>query len=96
MEKENLITEREWSDYKGFNLEVKKSRQKRFKKFGKYKDKLISAGYTVTFFEQQSKFSIEPSGFGVIDYYPKANRLLFRKENRWISDGLNWIYANLL
>lgn len=96
MEEKNLINEGELSEYELLNIEIKKSRERRFKKFDKYKDKLISAGYTVTFFEKQSKFSIEPSGFGVMDYYPKANRLLFRKDNRWISDGMNWIYANLL
>ena len=26
-----------------------------------------------------------------IQFYPKANRLLFTKENRWQSGGLKWI-----
>jgi hypothetical protein len=32
---------------------------------------------------------------GIIDYYSKANKILIRKENKWIKPGLQWIIHNL-
>jgi len=32
---------------------------------------------------------------GIIDYYSKANKLLIRKENKWVKPGLQWIINNL-
>lgn len=34
--------------------------------------------------------------YGIIDYYPKANKVLIRKENKWITQGLRWINDTLL
>lgn len=39
-------------------------------------------------------FTIEP--YGTIDYYPKANKLLIRKDNKWIKPGLKWIVTNII
>lgn len=32
----------------------------------------------------------------IIDYYPKGNKALIRKENRWIHGGLNWLRKDVL
>lgn len=34
--------------------------------------------------------------FGIVDYYPKANKVLVRKLNEWKTQGLRWINDTLL
>ena len=41
-------------------------------------------------------FSIYTDRFGIVDYYPKSNKLLLRKDNKWINLGIEWIKENLL
>jgi hypothetical protein len=33
--------------------------------------------------------------YGVVDYFPKANKVLIRKENSWKPHGLKWMLDNL-
>ena len=44
----------------------------------------------------KTKVSIVVDSFGIVAYYPKSNRLLIQKDNKWVNDGLNWIIENLL
>jgi hypothetical protein len=32
----------------------------------------------------------------IIDFYPKGNRVLIRKENRWLDNGSQWLIKNVL
>ena len=41
-------------------------------------------------------FSIHTDDHGIIDFFPKANKLLIRKDNKWIKPGLKWIIKHLL
>lgn len=45
-----------------------------------------------------AKFTIntQTDKFGIIDFYPKANRVLVRKNNDWFSHGLKWIKSNII
>ena len=36
-------------------------------------------------------YSFEMEGMGMVDYYPKANRLLIRRKNEWIKPALHFI-----
>jgi hypothetical protein len=38
----------------------------------------------------------DTSNTQIVDYYPKADKILIRKENRWIKPGLSWLIANVL
>lgn len=40
-------------------------------------------------------YTLHTRDYGVIDFYPKSDKLLFREDNRWISDGCVWICNNL-
>lgn len=40
-------------------------------------------------------YSITTQKFGTIDYFPKANKVLIRKTNKWIKPGLKWLISNL-
>ena len=88
--------ESEENDLKALGLYTKILREERAERFEKYKDKLINSGYNLTEFGAQGKFTIEPTEFGVVDYYPRANRVLIRKKNKWITGGLRWLISNLL
>lgn len=44
-----------------------------------------------------SKYTIDTqSDLKVIDFFPKSNKILIRKDNKWIINGLKWIKENLL
>ena len=88
--------ESEANDLKAMGLYTKVLREERAERFENYKDKLLQAGYNLTEFEEQGKFTIEPTNFGTIDYYPKSNKVLIRKKNKWITGGLRWIIGSLL
>ena len=88
--------ESEENDLKAMGLYTKVLREERAERFENYKDKLLQAGYNLTEFEAQGKFTIEPTIFGIVDYYPKSNKVLIRKENKWITSGLRWIIGSLL
>ena len=54
-------------------------------KFGKnvwYDEK---GAYIIKVFNEELKKDI------LMDYYPKADKLLIRHQNKWIQNGINWI-----
>ena len=71
--------ESEDNDLKAMGLYTKVLREERAERFENYKDKLLQAGYNLTEFKAQGKVTIEPTKFGIIDYYPKSNKVLIRK-----------------
>lgn len=44
---------------------------------------------------KNGSYSIPTPKFGVIDFYPKSDKILFRTRGNWISGGCNWICNNL-
>ena len=36
------------------------------------------------------------SKFGIIDFFPKANKLLIRNQNKWKNKALNFIINNII
>lgn len=45
---------------------------------------------------ENGSWSLEHSKYGTIDIFPKKQRLLIRRENKWHSNAFNWINENLL
>lgn len=84
----------EENDFKSFNLLCKALREKRSEKFEEYLP-VISLRYTVKE-RTNGSYTIETQDYGVIDYFPKANKLLIRKDNSWKKPGLKWIINNLM
>lgn len=41
-------------------------------------------------------YTLVSDRFGIIDIYPKKQRLLIRRNNRWLSNAFEWINQNLL
>lgn len=89
----------EENDFKALQLNTKAIREKRFERWNNYKQQLIDKLYVITESEDGTKITIDDKNrlnkYGIIDFYPKANKLLIRKSNKWINQGLKWIITKL-
>jgi len=90
-----LDAQEEENDIKSFGIMCKSLREQRFEKFDEVFLTRLKEKYTVEN-DGSSKFTIYTKDFGILDYFPKANKILIRKENRWKKPGLKWIVNNLL
>jgi predicted MPP superfamily phosphohydrolase len=76
----------------------KSLREKRLERFEDYLLPLERQGYEIV--ENNHKYTIDTDTqeikYGIIDYFPKANKILIRKDNNWIKPGLKWIVTFLL
>jgi hypothetical protein len=52
--------------------------------------------FVEVFERKNGSFTFETSNYGVIDFFPKSNALLIRKDNNWKRPGLKWIKENIL
>ncbi len=69
-------------------------REKRDLKFGKWLKRLESIYIVENLYI--GKYTIHTLEFGKLDYFPKANKLLIRNQNKWIKPGLQWVIKYLL
>lgn len=85
----------EENDIKAFGLLCKALREKRKERFEENWLSALCKEYKV---EQRANgsFSIYTDKYGIIDHFPKANKLLIRQKNKWIKPGLKGIIKNLL
>ena len=83
------------NDLRAMGIAKKLTREKRNDRFLDQWLPLIEAKCNVTVDPNMDKYTIEPTSKGIIDYYPKSNRLLIRTSNTWKSDGLV-VLINLL
>ena len=44
---------------------------------------------------KNENYIIHTQDFGVLDLYPKSDKLLFREDNGWIDNGIDWVCNNL-
>ena len=45
---------------------------------------------------ENGSWTLEHPKFGIIDIFPKKQRLLIRRGNKWKSNAFDWINENLL
>ncbi|MCJ7802738.1 MAG: hypothetical protein MUP82_10325 [Candidatus Marinimicrobia bacterium] len=45
---------------------------------------------------ENGSYTFELPEFGIIDFFPKANNLLIRKNNEWKKPGLEWLIKNVI
>lgn len=50
----------------------------------------------IVFKEVLGCYQLENKKYGIMRYYPKANRLHLCQENRWVKPGLQWLVRNIL
>ena len=41
-------------------------------------------------------YTFESSTYGIVDFFPKANKLLIRTPGRWIKPAVKWIIKNII
>lgn len=88
----------EENDLKAMGILNKALREKRNESFEeKWLEKLTKNENVkeVIFHDNSAKYLIVTEKFGTIDFFPKANNLLIRKDNKWKKPGLNWLIKNL-
>ena len=84
-------------DFRAFREYQRKIRENKYDKFClKTLPKLQECDKVIHIERSVDKFTITTTNFGIIDIFPKANRLLVRKDNRWHSGAVRWIINNLL
>jgi hypothetical protein len=89
--REQLATEE--NDLKALGIGKKLIREERNERFeDKWLPKL-QAKCNVKHDVQMGRYTFELNGFGVMDFYPKANKLLIRKLNKWKQPALKWLIA---
>lgn len=94
-ELKKLASEEE-NNLKAMGIMKKSLKEARLEKFKELLPRLEIEYFVV---EDNFKYTIDTSvqgRFGIIDYFPKSNKLLIRKDNKWINDGLSWIKTHLI
>lgn len=80
--------------YKELKQQQNSIRQMRDNKFKTELLPLLGSKYDV--YEGNNSSFIIDSDKGVIEYFPKSKRLLIRAENKWVTNGDEWLKSNLL
>jgi hypothetical protein len=93
-EKYKTLASKEDNDLKVMGLLNKALRERRNEKFEDYWLLKISEKYLIET-RNNGSHSIFTEKYDIVDYFPKANKLLIRKDNKWIKPGLQWILKNL-
>lgn len=86
----------EENDLKYMGIIKKANREKRAEVFlATLFPRLVNSGYVVEE-PDDNKFSIITLDHGIVDFFPKANKVLIRKKNEWVPYGSHWIEKNLI
>lgn len=86
---------REDNDFRAMSLMNQGLREERAENFDETYLGPLESKYDVTL-RSNGSYAITTTVHGVVDFFPKANKLLLRKDNKWIKPGLKWIINNLL
>ena len=86
------------NDLKAMGLYNKSLREKRHENFeDKWLDRISSCELIeyIKYHETMLRYTINIKNFGLVDYFPKKNNLLIRKDNKWKKPGLQWLVKKL-
>lgn len=75
--------------FKELNKDIRDKRMNRFEL--DVIPSFINFGYSFESSNDGTKYTTTHPEFGIIDIYPKANKLLIRKQNKWIKPAVNWM-----
>jgi len=92
---------REDNDLKALGLMTGSLREGRLERFQEnVLPELLKKGYDIAVDEKNVRYTMDTGAcgrtFGIIDFYPKGNKVCIRKTNKWINPGLTWIIERLL
>lgn len=83
-----LQSQQEDNDLKSYSFLIKSLRETKSEKFIEGWLEPLNLRYPITISNNSTKYTIETQDFGIIAYFPKANKLLIRKDNKWLKPGL--------
>lgn len=83
----------ETNDLRAMGLYSKVLREQRYERFEE--DYLPRLKELVPIEFSVDKYVIDTKRFGKLDFYPKVNKVLIRKENQWKKPGLKWLLTNI-
>lgn len=91
LRKESMSEE---NDFRAMAISTKALREDRAEKFAEdWWPKIKSVTNPIEC--NDDKYSFEMPDIGRVDFYPKANKLLIRKKNKWVKPGLRFIIRKL-
>ncbi len=94
-EKLKREAEQEENDLKALGLHTKVLREERVENFEEnWLPKLRETHICEE--AKNGSYTIYSTRFGIMNYYPKANRLLFRRTQKWAKPALEFIAQNLI
>ena len=82
------------SDIAYLGVANKIMREERKERFEDKWLQLLLAKTNILHDKKTGKYEIWHHRLGTLDYYPKANKLLVRSQNKWYPRGLNWLIKN--
>lgn len=85
------------SDYSDYCWDMKEFRQHhRDNRLKRFEETILPQleAYNVTN-PTYGKYTIQTPEHGFIDIFPKANKLLIRKSNKWLNEAEKWIIRNV-
>lgn len=83
-----------WREVKA---DAKANRDRRYKKFSD--DiilKLHKSGDVISIETTEFSYIIESKKYGKLCVYPKANKILICKINKWVKGAVSWLYSNII
>lgn len=83
----------EENDLKAFGIGKQIIREERGERFEEAWLQKLQSKCNVSHDAQMGRYTFELNGYGLIDFYPKANKLLIRKLNKWKKPALKWIIS---
>jgi hypothetical protein len=83
------------NDFKAMSLHTKIIREDRAETFEENYLWQLQEKFTVSHDQHTGKYTIDTSMYGVVDFFPKANKLLIRRSNKWLKPGLQWMIKHL-
>ena len=87
--------EREDNDLTALGLHTKALREKRSERFEEAWLELIKSHINIVKRDNGS-YTFSTHKYGVMDYYPKANKLLMRRTGKWIKPGMKFIIDKII
>jgi len=93
-----IDAQKEENDFAYMAKKNKSMRESRLERFEDgYAEKLeFNNCIVIPFNGSKVVIDTQTEKIGIVDYYPKANKILIRKSNKWITQGLRWINDTLL
>lgn len=82
---------------KEFGELVKELRENKYEHFkSKILPEITASEEVCNISEECFSFAVTTKNYGVIDIFPKANKLRIRRQNKWVKPILPWLHKYII